>query len=283
VNPSAIPTFIHQLELRSRRHLAGFAGGSQRSLFRGQGLEFAELRSYQEGDNLRHLDPAASARTGRLQVRTFQEERNQTILLLADLSRSTTPAKKQLLVEATALLGFAAALQRDRVGLLGFTDRIEFFNRPYPGLQHTRQLLHQLLTCVPQGTGTDLGVPLTTAEGYLQKPALVILLSDGHAEFPERQLRRLTARHELLCFVLRDPTEQNFSGRGLLQLRDAETDRTLTLDLTNRSTSRTAWQQLDTQLAGRLGKLGIEHLILQAGSSPAPRILNFFRLQRGLA
>src|SRR5512133_1626928 len=135
---------VRRLELNSRRRLAATLAGAYRSQFRGQGMEFSELRPYQPGDDVRLIDWNVTARTGVPHLRQYKEERSRCLTLLVDLSASMAAAKRELLLETTALLAFAAAASGDRVALIAFTDRVEQLILPEGGMRHARRLLGEL-------------------------------------------------------------------------------------------------------------------------------------------
>jgi len=273
----AIPAAIRRLELQARRQLSGQLGGAWRSPLRGQGLEFSELRPYQPGDDLRHLHAAASARTGTPQVRVFHEERNRSLLLLADLSASCGPRQRRLLETAAALLGFAAASQRDRVGLIAFSDRIETILPLRGGPRHVRRLLLELCSLRPGGRGTDLAQPLRAAGGLLRKPGMIVLLSDLHTELPVDLLRRLGSRHDLLALIPRDPGERQLPPVGLFNLEDAEIGRRCVVDLSGqRNTLQRSWEQHERKLSARLRELQIDALRIEDEQSLLAQLRRLF-------
>lgn len=268
---------IRQLELISRRQLAGLLGGGERSRFRGQGLEFAELRPYQPGDDPRLIDWNVTARQGHPHIRCYQEERSRPILLLADLSDSITPIKFELLLEAVALLAFATIAQRDRVGLIGFSSQADLVIPPGNSTAQVHRMLGQLTDLPRASNRTDLRPPLETALHLLQRPGMVLLLSDFHASLPGLLLRRVCARHDLIGLVLRDPGEARLPKTPLL-MRDAETGTASLLDGTE---AAHLWQQEDRQLRETLQGCGIDLTFLESGQPSLPVLRRFFRHRRG--
>jgi len=267
---------IRQLELTSRRQLAGLLGGGERSRFRGQGLEFAELRPYQPGDDPRLIDWNHTARQGQPHIRCYQEERSRQVLLLTDLSRSITPVKFALLQEAVALLAFAAVAQRDRVGLIGFAEETELVLPPGNSTTQVHRLLGRLDDHPRTATGTRLAPPLDKALRLLRRPGLILLLSDFHAALPTALLQRVASRHDLIAVLLRDPEEARLPAAPLL-LRDAETGAAALCD---GSTSHLLWQREDQQLSATLRGCGIELLKLSGGHPVLPPLRRFFLRRR---
>jgi uncharacterized protein (DUF58 family) len=283
--PSAPATraLLRRLEVVSRRELAGALCGELRTRLRGHGMEFAEIRPYQPGDDVRAIDWNVTARSGTPHVRLFQEERSRTITLLADLSLSCTPAKRDLLLRAAALLAFAAVQNRDRLALIAFSDRVEQLIPPSGGRNHALRILHALHTLAPRGRGTNLAPPCEAALALNHRPGMIILLSDLHSELPQRLLRQVAARHDLLALLLRDPAESYPRTAGLLQLVDAESGRQRLLDLST-SAARTAvaaaWASTDANCGTTLARLGIDHATLACDRPPLPELLQLFRRRR---
>lgn len=278
--PPEIRPVIRRLEVTSRRLLAGALTGEYRSHFRGRGMEFSEIRPYQAGDDIRQMDWNVTARTGSPHVRLYREERGRTLIMLADLSPSCNAAKRELLVRTAALLAFAAVHNRDRLALVAFSDRVEELVPPGAGRNHALRILGVLLTLQAEGKGTDLRPPLEAAQGLGRRPGMIILLSDFHAPLPERLLRRVNARHDVLAFCLRDCREETFPAGGLVLVGDPESGRKRLLDIdSERSRLKLAqsWRQTDRELATALRRMGIDHAVLRSDAAPLPVLLSLFR------
>jgi len=276
----AIRPLLRRLEIVSRRQLAGALAGEYRTAFRGQGLEFAEIRPYEAGDEIRSIDWNVTARTGALHVRRYREERSRTLYLLADISPSCTPAKRRLLLETAALLAFSAVAGRDRLALVAFSDRVEHLVPPGSGRNHALRLLCDLLTLEAGGRGTDLVPPLEAALALARRPGMLMLLSDFHAALPAPQLRRAGARHDLLALVLRDAGKSNPRPGGLVRFRDAESGAEQLLDLSTPPRCEqlaAGWRETDRQLAAELVRMGIDHALLASGASPLAALQALFR------
>lgn len=273
-------SLVRHLELHARRLASGPLAGDYRSLVRGRGMEFAALRPYEAGDDPRTIDPFASARSGTLHTRLYHEERARELLLLADLSASCTPAKRRLLAETAALLGAVAVGHRDRVGLIGFSDRIELLLPPAGGWLHLQRLLNDLLACQPVGRGTDLALPLTSASRLLRRSGLVILLSDFHAPWPAAAVDRCRARHELLAMVLRESREEEWPAAGLALLADAESGCSQLVDLGGREGIAAAWRLCDRELGERLRRHAIDHAILASDAAPLAALQRLLHRRR---
>lgn len=206
--------------------------GEYRSVFRGQGMEFAEVRAYEEGDDFRTIDWNVSARLGAPFVKTFTEERELTLLLIVDQSGSTRfghpVTKAALAVEVSAVLALAAAKHNDRVGALLFSDDVERVIPPAKGRRHALRVIRDLVAFAPAGRRTNLAAALSYANRLLHHRSIVVVLSDFAAAGWEAPLRRLAARHEVVAVTVDDARERDLPDAGWVELEDQETgDRTL--------------------------------------------------------
>lgn len=242
---------VRLLEIRSRRAVNEVFTGEYASAFKGRGMEFAEVRAYQPGDDVRAIDWNVTARTGEPHVKRFIEERELTVMLVVDVSGSTAfgsrgALKRDTAAELAALLGFAASRSNDKVGLLLHTDRIERSIPPAKGQHHVARVVHELMTCAPEGRGTEPVRPLERLTAMLKRRAIVFLVSDwllpGPAEgFPpglEPALRVLARRHDVVVTHVRDPRELELPRAGLVELEDAETGARRLLDTSSRRVRR---------------------------------------------
>jgi uncharacterized protein (DUF58 family) len=229
---------VKSIELRTRGLVGSIFAGEYRSVFRGQGMEFAEVRQYQIGDDFRAIDWNVSARLGTPFVKTFTEERELTLFLVVDQSGSTrfgAPVTKAgRAVEIAAVLALAAAFQNDRVGALFFTDQVEHVVPPRKGRRHALRVIRDLVAFEPRGRRTNLAASLTYAGRLLRHRAIVVVLSDFLDEGWERPLRRLVARHEVVAITVDDRREHALPESGVIELADAETGRRVLVDTGNR-------------------------------------------------
>jgi uncharacterized protein (DUF58 family) len=226
---------VRRLRLAARKAVAGPLGGAYRSAFHGSGLDFAEVRAYQPGDDVRHLHPQVTARAGVPFVKRYAEERERTVLLAADLSasldfgsRGTT--KREVAAELAALVAFAAVANRDRVGLVLFSDRVERYVPPGGGPRHAQRVVRDVLAHAPAGRGTDLAGALAFLLRVARRRATAFVLSDFRAAGAGPALRLAGRRHDLVAVRVSDPLEEALPDAGLVQFADAETGRPLLVD-----------------------------------------------------
>ncbi len=269
---SVPPELLKQVKgiaLRTRGVVDSLFSGEFRSVFRGQGMEFAEVRAYETGDDFRSIDWNVSARLGAPYVKTFTEERELTLLLIVDQSASTrvgTPITKAARsVEVAAVLALAGAREQDRVGAILFSDRVEHVVRPAKGRRHALRLIRDLLAFASQRRGTNLAKAIHFASNVLAHRSVVVILSDFLAEGYEKALRELAVRHQVIAITVDDPREEEPPAAGWVEMADAESGRRVLVNTGNAGIRR-RWQgaarERRTRRAERLRSAGVEHIKL---------------------
>ena len=221
---------IRRIEITTRKLVNDSFAGEYHSVFKGRGMEFDEVRQYQPGDDVRSIDWNVTARTGEPYVKNYTEERELTVMLAVDVSRSgefgtRNRFKRDLAVELAAVISFAATSNNDKVGLLLFTDRVELLIPPRRGRSHVLRMVRDLLVFQPVGSGTDIRLALDTVHRLLKRRSIVFLVSDFLAEPESYRQAMLVAnrRHDVVAFDLSDPLEREMPEVGLVALEDAET------------------------------------------------------------
>jgi uncharacterized protein (DUF58 family) len=275
---------VRRLTIRSRRAVEEVFSGAYRSAFRGQGLEFAEVREYVPGDDIRSIDWNVTARAGRPFVKRFDEERELTVIVALDLSGSLAfgsraRAKRDAAAEAGALLALAAARNRDRVGLLLFTDRVELFLPPGKSRSRALRIARELLAFEPEGRGTDLGAAFGFLHRVLRRRSVVFLVSDWRGAGFDRPLSLLARKHDVVALDVADPLEREAPTRGLLRVRDLETGKAAWVDASSRA-ARGAWRASVARRGKELDQIfrraGVPRLSLDAERAAAPVLIRYF-------
>jgi uncharacterized protein (DUF58 family) len=276
---------VRLIELRTRGLVNSVFAGEYRSVFKGQGMEFAEVREYQPGDEVRTIDWNVSARTGRTYVKRYVEERELTVMLAVDCSGSgyfgsTRRFKQELAAEVSALLTMSAVRNNDRVGVLLFSDRVEHVVPPRKGRRHGLRIIRDILVHEPQGRGTDIAGALEFLRGMLtSRHAIIFLLSDLQEEGLERALKLASQRHDLVVATLEDPREGDLPNVGLARFVDPETGATVELD-TGDSRVRAVFREAASaeRIARRklLRRLAIDEIPLRTNASYVEALLRFF-------
>ncbi len=231
---------VRKIEIKSKGLSKHLFSGEYHSAFKGRGMSFSEVRNYQYGDDVRNIDWNVTARTGDPYVKVFEEERELTVMLLIDISRSaffgtTEQMKNEIITEICAVLAFSAIQNNDKVGVLFFSDRIEKYIPPKKGKQHILRIIRELLDIEPEGQGTDIGKGLEYFNNMVKKRSICFLLSDFLTTDYEAALRIAARRHDLIGVHLYDPREEELPPVGLIRAMDAETGTLRWIDTSNRA------------------------------------------------
>lgn len=274
---------VKLIELRTRRLVTSLFSGEYRSVFRGQGIEFAEVRAYEQGDDYRAIDWNVSARMGSPYVKTFEEERELTLLLLVDRSGSVEFGqprhKAELGVEVAAVLALAAARQHDRVGAVLFAEQVDATISPKKGRGHALRVIRDLVAYRPAGRGTDLTAALAHAQRLLHHRAIVVVLSDFRATGWESALRRLAARHDVVAITVDDPREYELPEAGWIELEDAETGARALIDTSDASARvalAVAAEEMRLRRSRALKTAGVDQIALSTDQPYAQVLLDAF-------
>lgn len=290
MTPEEVTREVRRIEITTRHLVRDIVAGEYSSAFRGRGVEFAEVREYQPGDDIRTIDWNVTARLGAAYVKRYLEERELSVLFIVDLSASggfgsRRRTKHELGAEVAAVLALAAARNNDRVGAVFFTDRIEYRLEPGKGRRHVLRFISDLLAFEPRGTGTDLGLVLAEVESTVRRRAIIFLLSDFMSTGYENALGRLARRHDMVGLQLLDPRERELPAAGLVTLWDPETDawrRIDTGDASVRAYFARRTEEFDRGLERTLRERGADLLRLETGRSYAEPLLTFFRRRERL-
>jgi len=231
---------VKRIELRARRLVTTLFSGEYRSVFRGHGIEFAEVRGYQHGDDFRAIDWNVSARMGSPYVKTFDEERELTLMIVVDRSGSVEFGqpftKAELAVEVAAVLALAAARQNDRVGAVMFSEGIDHVVPPAKGRRHALRVIRDMLAFAPRDRGTNINAALAYVSRLLHHRAIIVVLSDFRARGWEEQLRSLSAKHEVVAITVDDPRETTLPQVGWIELEDSESGKRLVVNTSSQAT-----------------------------------------------
>lgn len=250
--PKEILKKVHEIEIRTNRLVNEVFAGEYESVFKGRGMEFAEVREYTPGDDVRTIDWNVTARFGRPFVKQFIEERELTVMLLVDVSGSedfgsVSRIKKEIVAEVAAVLAFSAIVNNDKVGYLAFSDRVEKFISPRKGRRHVLRVIREILYTRPQRKGTRLRTALEYLGRVLRKKSIIFLISDFWDEGYELVLRVMQRRHDVVAIRVLDPRERKIPNVGFIELEDPETGQSLLIDTGDRRYREKA--------AGKVGSL----------------------------
>jgi uncharacterized protein (DUF58 family) len=285
MTPEEAAREVRRIEITTRHLVRDIVAGEYSSAFRGRGVEFAEVREYQPGDDVRTIDWNVTARLGAAYVKRYLEERELTVLFVVDLSASggfgsRLRTKVELAAELTAVLALAAARSNDRSGAVFFTDRVEYRLAPAKGRRHVLRLISDLLGFEPAGRGTDLGTALAELEPTLRRRAVIFVLSDFMTTGHEPVLGRMARRHDVVGLQLVDPRERALPAAGLVTLWDPETGEWRRID-TDAPRVRAYFAEraeaFDRGLEQSLREMNVDLLRLETGRPYAEPLLTFFR------
>ncbi len=287
--PPEILAAVRRIEIRTRRLVEEVFSGEYQSVFKGTGMEFREVREYVPGDDIRTIDWNVTARTGQPFVKIYEEERELTVILAVDMSRSGWFGsggvfKVEVAAELCGVLAFAAIANKDKVGLILFSDEVEKFIPPAKGKSHVLRLIRELLTFRPAGTGTDLNAPLQLLGSVFKRRATVFLVSDFWARDFDVSLSVMARRHDMVAVRIRDPRETSLPEVGLVEWRDAETGDRMVVDtadprLVAELASRAAVR--DRDLEHLLASRGVDLVDVEAGSGYVEPLRQFFLRREG--
>jgi uncharacterized protein (DUF58 family) len=277
---------VRKIELINRVLVENMLGGAYLSRFRGQGMEFADVREYVEGDDVRNIDWNITARTTVAHIKLFQEERERTMMILLDASGSVdfgtvNRMKRQLAVEFTASLAFSAVKNNDRVGLVIFTDRIEHYCLPNKGRGHVMRLIRDMIFFEPKSVKTDLNCGLEFLNQIVKKKCTAFVISDFLSDVDfEQKLRLANFRHDVFAAILTDRREREMPNVGIVELADPETGKKVVIDTGSRN-ARKQYKQLAEEhrlkLEDLLGRCKTDLVYLDTSRSFVDAIVAFFR------
>lgn len=233
--PPEILKKVRLLEISTRKLVNSLFSGGYHSAFKGQGMTFAEFREYVAGDDVRAISWPLTARTGKVFIKKYDEERELTLLLVVDVSGSLdfgtgAEFKGEVATHLSALLGFAAAKNNDHVGLLLFSDQVEHFVPPKKGRGHVNRILRDLFYQQPLRRATSITAAVQYLQAVLKKRAIIFVMSDFADQNFAEALRQMAKKHDVIAIVVDDPAERELPDIGLVDLHDPETGEAMTVD-----------------------------------------------------
>lgn len=250
---------IQRIDILSNRLVNTIFAGEYESVFKGQGITFDEVREYQPGDEIRTIDWNVTARMGHAYIKKFVEERELVMMLIVDMSASTTfgsitETKAEIAAEIAALLAFSAIKNSDKVGLICFTNAVEHYVAPGKGKRHVLRVVRDILRFQPKQNGTNISESLAFADRILKPHSVIFLISDFMDTDYQKQLRITSKRHSLIAITLQDRREVEIPNVGLIELQDAESGERIVVD-----TRSTQARELYTELK-RKAALELQHV-----------------------
>jgi uncharacterized protein (DUF58 family) len=275
---------VKRIELRTRGLVNSRFVGEYHSVFKGQGMEFSEVREYQPGDEVRTIDWNVSARMRRLFVKRYVEERELTVMLIVDCSGSSRFGtgerdKQSMAAELAAVLALTATRNNDRVGLILCSDEPEHVVPPRKGRRHALRLVRDVLAWPTSRRATNLGTALDYAARVLSHHSLVFIISDFVTPSIERNLRMISQRHDIVAVVLDDPGERSLPDLGVSRLVDTETGNLIEIDTSDPNVRARYGEAIETERAARqrvLRRLAIDEVVVKMETGWSEPLLRFF-------
>lgn len=291
---------VRQIEIKSNRLVSEVLSGSYQSAFKGQGMDFEEVREYQPGDEVRSIDWNVTAKMGLPFVKQYREERELTILLAVDISESTifgseNRSKRERMAELSALLAFSAARNGDKVGLLLFAEEVEQYLPPAKGQKHVLRILREILFFENKTKGTNLNQGLRFINQVVRRRAVVFFLSDftmppaqkvedeNMEDLFYKEISSTKRRHDLICAQIQDPHEISLPKVGLTTIEDAESGEVITVDLSNKNFQKEYAAEINRRQSdfnGKLKRRGIETFKFSTTVEFDKALKEFFHLRK---
>ena len=276
---------VRRLEIKIRKVVESTFAGEYQSAFKGQGLEFDEVRPYQPGDDIRTIDWNVTAKTGELYIKKFREEREQTLFVLFDVSGSgdfgpSEENKRLIGMELASILSFSALKNNDKIGLATFSDKIEKYYKPNKGRKHILKIVRGVLTHENKSEKTDINFALDFTKHVLKRRSILIIISDFLDTDYEKSLIQLSRKHEVILIRLFHPNEVFRMGAGTIPVLEIETNTQRWLnagDVGYRKQLNESFEHIETRLADLCKRNKIDFLSVNTQEDYIPILERFFK------
>ena len=276
---------VRKIEIKTKRLSNHVFGGEYHSTFKGRGMTFSEVRSYQFGDDVRSIDWNVTARYNEPFVKVFEEERELTMMLVVDISGSEffgtrLQSKKEIITEIAATLAFSATQNNDKIGLLLFSDQMELFIPPKKGRSHVLRIIRELLEFQPKGKNTDLVEALKYMSNVMKKKAIIFVLSDFMTDGYQQTLKILSGKHDVTGIRIYDEREEEIPSLGLVQMQDGETGEHMMVNTSSKSVRRayaTYFKEREAYFKDSFNKSGAGTINTRVDEGYVKKLLGYFK------
>lgn len=276
---------IRKIEIKTSHLVNEFMAGQYHSVFKGQGVEFAEVRQYEYGDDIRNIDWNVTARMGHPFIKNFIEERELFVYLIVDMSASgqfstARNTKSEIMAELSALIAFSAIKNNDQIGLILFCDGVEKFVRAGKGKRHVLRVIREILYHKPHGNRTNVTAALEYLNHIAKRRCVAFLISDFFSDDFTKPLKVASKKHDLISITVRDPMEHDFEDVGIVTFEDAETGEIITLD-TSSDEFREKFKANATADSERLNRIfkkyRVDNVTISTDKPYLPPLLSYFK------
>ena len=276
---------VRKIEIRSRGLTRQIFAGEYHSAFRGRGMAFSEVREYQFGDDIRNIDWNVTARFGHPYVKVFEEERELTVMLLVDVSRSgdfgtVASTKREMMTEIAAVLAYSVIANNDKVGLMLFSDRVEKYIPPKKGRGHMLRIIREMLGYEPSGSATSLSEPLRYLTNIIRKRCTAFILSDFLAPPFTDALRIASGKHDVVALRISDRREKEMPDVGFIKVLNPETGREQWTDTSSSAVRKdyaAQWKRHDEAVASAFVSCGVDMASISTGEDYIKPLISLFK------
>jgi uncharacterized protein (DUF58 family) len=278
---------IRKIQIQSGHLVTDALAGNYTSAFKGQGMEFDNVREYYPGDDVRGIDWNVTARMNTPFIKVLREERELTLMLMVDVSASqwvgtAGSTKQEIAAELAGILAFLATKNNDKVGLIVFSDHVEKYIPPQKGRAHIWTIIRSVMTHEAKGSSTDINVALDYLQSVSKRKSVCFLISDFLADDFEQSMKLASRRHDLTCVRVKDPIEESVQGAGFVAFQDSETGEAIILDTSNkkvRSAYKASEEKREEELCDLFNKNGINTFKIVTDTSVVRPFVNYMRLR----
>lgn len=277
---------VRHIEIKARGLSQNIFAGQYHSAFKGRGMIFSEVREYQYGDDVRDIDWKVTARYNRPYVKVYEEERELTVMLIIDVSRSltfgsSTMIKQDMVAEIAATLAFSAILNNDKIGVIFFSKEVEKFIPPRKGSKHILYIIREILGFKPKNKGTEISVALRYLTNAIKKRCTAFLISDFiDPDDYKQSLRIANRKHDVVAIQVYDKLSTNLKPIGLMKVKDPETEEETWIDTSSqkvRSEYSTWWNKRQEEMHDAFRQSGVDYVSVSTDDDYVKSLLQLFQ------